>query len=96
MSEVEGETQTNQVSVAGVAAEWEATREVRVLLTESGSIVKSPPGKYHPNDNVEGVGVNIATLIPLAKRLMLPGVDARGFSLLGMVTIPSLESELLF
>lgn len=82
------------VDISGLATEWDAVPELRGMLRESGSIVKSEPGKYHPSDSVTGVGVNILVLSPIMPKLHL-GVDENGRARVGMVSIPALENELL-
>ena len=85
----------DSVDISGLADAWEGTRDVRVLLRESGSVVQSEPGKYHPSDGVNGVGVNFVTLAPIMDKLLLTGFDDDDRPRIGMVTIPALEEQLL-
>ena len=77
-----------------LAQEWEANPDIRQLMREAGSVVKSDPGKYHPSDSVEGVANNILTLRHLVPKLYL-GEDDSGRPCLGMFTIRDLEDQLL-
>ena len=86
----------DSVDISGLADAWEGIRDVRHMLRESGSVVQSEPGKYHPSDGVNGVGVNFVTLAPIMDKLLLApfdGDDDR--TRIGMVTIPALEEQLL-
>ena len=84
------------VDIGGLAAKWEACRDTRFLLHKSGSIIESEPGKYHPSDNVAGVGVNIRTLMPLMPMLWQSNPNTGGASgYIGMVTIPAVEEQFL-
>ena len=85
---------SDSVDISGLAEAWEGTRDVRNLLRQSGSIIQSEPGKYHPSDGVNGVGVNFVTLAPLMGKL-LTGLDDDDRPRIGMVTIPALEQQLL-
>lgn len=82
------------VDISGLANEWDSLPELRGMLRESGSIVKSEPGKYHPSDSINGVAVNVLMLSPIMPKLHL-GVDENGRARIGMVSIPALEDELL-
>lgn len=83
-----------EVDVSTLADEWDAIREIRDLLRNSGSVAKNDPGKYCPSDGVEGVGNNIALLSPVVKMLRLPGQHPQGRPRIGMVSIPALQEEL--
>ena len=83
----------NQVDLTELAMAWEGNRWVRSHFLESGSVVFSEPGKYHPSDTVNGVGANFETLAPVAHKLLLDGEDEIGRPRVGMVTIPQVEAE---
>ena len=83
------------VDISGLAKEWDSFPELRGMLRESGSIVKSEPGKYHPTDSINGVAVNFVMLSPIMPKLHLPGLDENHRARIGMVSIPALEDELL-
>ena len=63
-------------------------------MRESGSVVQSEPGKYHPSDGVNGVGVNFVTLAPIMDKLLLTGFVDDDRPRIVMVTIPALAEQL--
>ncbi len=81
------------VDLTELAVAWEGNRHVRKHFLESGSVVFSEPGKYHPSESVSGVGANFETLAPIAHKLLLEGEDEIGRARVGMVTIPQIEAQ---
>ena len=79
------------VDLSGCAAAWDDDRTLRQQLRKKGSIFSPLPGKEKVEPSVDAAGLNADALLPVVKRLT---GDELGDQI-GMVNIPSIETELL-
>ncbi len=84
------EANPSSVSLDGVSAQWESDKDLRQLVRSTGSLFCPMDGKLSLETNVDCVGCNYLGLLPVMAKLLEP-VSA----VLGMVSIPTAEAELL-
>lgn len=79
------------VSLDGVAPQWEGNKDLRQLVRSSGSLFVPMDGKSSVDTTVDCVAGNHVALSPVVAKLLEPICAT-----LGMVTIPTVEAELLY